>query len=150
MPPTHTLTTPAITGNLLKRKWSVTILRALRDGLSDVTELSKREEDLSAAALNERLRTMLRYNLIVRHPRAGKHKVIDYQLTPKGRRILAMLELISQLDQLSEHDPRSLEEVLRDDLTVSPTPFVILSEPALPARGRGKPALRPAPQTLLA
>ena len=136
-PPVHLLGSPAITENLLKRKWSVTILRYLKKGTYDPVEIIRLEDELSPLAMNERLRTMLRYCLIDRHPRFGRPKVVEYRLTPKGRRILTMLELISRLDQYDDHDPRSLEEILRADLMVGPAPLVILPEP------KPKAALRP-------
>jgi DNA-binding HxlR family transcriptional regulator len=136
IPPEHFLGTPAITENLLKRKWSVTILRYLHNGTTSPADIARKEPELSLLAMNERLRTLLRYGMIVRHPSRGSpREPADYRLTPKGQRILSMLELISQLDSLSDQDPRSLDEVLRSDLIAKSE----LPEVA-PAPGRRKPA----------
>jgi len=89
----------AITENMLKRKWSAIILRYLEKGVSDPSEITKREVNLSAMVMNERLRTMLRYGLIARFPRPAPSTVIEYRLTPLGRKILEMINAIDRLDQ---------------------------------------------------
>ncbi len=89
----------AITENMLKRKWSAIILRHLEKGVSDPSEITKREVNLSAMVMNERLRTMLRYGLIARFPRPAPSTVIEYRLTPLGRKILEMINAIDRLDQ---------------------------------------------------
>jgi DNA-binding HxlR family transcriptional regulator len=132
-PPAHLLGAPAIAENLLKRKWSLTILRHLRNETLDATELTRHEEELSPSALNERLRTMLRYNLIERHPRSGRPRTVRYRITPKGRRILATLELISQLDEFPDQDPRTLEEIFHITLHPHSIPPPVLVHPGQPA-----------------
>lgn len=97
-PPSPTVGTAAITENLLKRKWSSTILRYLDSGISDPAEINRREIYLSHAVLNERLRTMVRYNLIARFPQPAPSKRIEYRLTPRGKKMLSMLDIIDQLD----------------------------------------------------
>jgi len=135
-PPEHFLGTPAITENLLKRKWSVTILRYLHSGTTSPADIARKEPELSLLAMNERLRTLLRYGMILRHPSRGSpREPADYRLTPKGERILAMLELIGQLDLLSDQDPRSLDEILRSDFASKAGPPEVVPSP-----GRRKPA----------
>jgi DNA-binding HxlR family transcriptional regulator len=92
--------TVTITENLLKRKWSIVILRHLSNGLTDAASIFKAETELPTAAMNERLRTMQRYGLIVRHPRRASVKAIEYRLTDRGHKILRLLTLIEQLDEL--------------------------------------------------
>jgi DNA-binding HxlR family transcriptional regulator len=100
MPPLpHPIGTAAITENLLKRRWSATILRYLDAGISDATEILRREAKLSVEVLNERLRTMHRYELIHRQPRPGSDRTIEYRLTVRGQHLLHMLDYIDQLDR---------------------------------------------------
>ncbi len=129
MSPPHFLGAPAIAENLLKRKWSMTILRHLKNDTNDPVEIIRQEVDLSPSAMSERLRTMVRYNLIVRYLRPGRPKAVEYRLTPKGRRLLTILELINQLDRYPDHDPRSLEQILREEFIGDSHPPVILSAP---------------------
>jgi DNA-binding HxlR family transcriptional regulator len=128
-PPTHLLGSSAITENLLKRRWSIVILRHFDGGLKEPEQILKLEEDLSPGVMNERLRTLLRYCLLAKYPRASRSRSAEYRLTAKGRRILRMLELINQLDRFSDQDPRSLEEILRADLGVKPPPPIVLESP---------------------
>jgi DNA-binding HxlR family transcriptional regulator len=96
-------------------------------------------------AMTERLRTLLRYGMILRHPRRGSPREAgDYRLTPKGERILAMLELINQLDQLSDADPRSLNEILRADLAAKSEPLIL----AEPERRKPVPSKTPSPKKI--
>jgi DNA-binding HxlR family transcriptional regulator len=98
-PPSHFVGTVAVTENLLKRKWSTVILRHLANGTIDPEEIRKLEPGLSLAAMNERLRNMLRFSLIARYPRPATAKVVEYRLTARGEEILKVINLIEQLDQ---------------------------------------------------
>lgn len=107
--------TAAITENLLKRKWSATILRHLDQGITDPAEILKREEQLSAAVMNERLRTMHRYTLIARFPQRGPSMVVEYRLTPRGRKVLKVLNIIDELDQI-DLPPAQIDDKPSDGL----------------------------------
>ncbi|MEJ1972679.1 MAG: winged helix-turn-helix transcriptional regulator [Lacunisphaera sp.] len=127
--------TAAIVENLLKHKWSRTILRHLRDGNHDPVEISRIELDIAPSTMSERLRTMVRHNLIQRMNKYPREKVVLYRLTPKGRRILTVLDLIGQLDGFPDHDLRPLEEIFYLDLRVrNPAPLLLAeTEPVLAA-----------------
>lgn len=113
-PPLPRVGIAAITENMLKRKWSAIILRHLEKGITDPSEITKCEAELSVTVMNERLRTMLRYGLIARYPRPAPSTMIEYRLTPLGKRILEMINAIDELDrQLSQQlrkTRRSMEE----------------------------------------
>jgi len=132
-PPAHTLGIRAITENLLKRNWSIPLLRHLNNGVVNPVDIAKREPDLTATAMNERFRTMLRYHLISRYPKAGARKEVEYHLTPKGRRLLGLLEMISQLNDYPDHDPRSLEEIFHLDPSSGKKLPLVQTEPRRPA-----------------
>lgn len=148
-PPISSVGSPAITENLLKRKWSLAILRHLRVNAGDPLEILKHEPDITTLALNERLRTMHRYALIERIARGPRPRAVTYRLSPKGRRILSLLELVCQLDDISDHDPRTLEEIFNTDfsqpIVLSP---VLIDQPS-DSPGVVRPA-KPRPKFLTA
>ncbi len=84
--------------NLLKRKWSVSILRYVSNGINNPSRIVDLEPDLSSAVLGERLRTMTRYNLIARFPEPSPSKGVEYRMTPRGKKVLGMLDILDQLD----------------------------------------------------
>ncbi len=113
MPPSYLVGTAAVTENLLKRKWSAVILRHLASGISDPTEIAKRETYLSSKAMNERLRNMLRFCLISRFPNSTNAKMVEYRLTARGHKILKVLNFIDQLDdEASQQDSNEEERTL--------------------------------------
>ena len=123
-----------MTENLLKRRWSAVILRHLASGLCDPAEICRLEPDISRAAMNERLRNMLRFALIVRYPRASPSKVIEYKLTPRGLNILNVLNIIDQLEQKATKQDNQEEEftlvTMRRKKAASPTKKGILLKDA--------------------
>ena len=128
-PPTPRVGTAAITENMLKRKWSAVILRYLDKGINDPAEITKREPNLSAKVLSERLRTMVRYNLVARFPRPAPIGVVEYRLTVFGRKILEMLNAIDQLDPWTiarpppPPDDSSRRHPLSDETRSNPSNF---------------------------
>jgi len=94
--------TAAITEDMLKRRWSASILRYLEKGVTDPAEITKNEASLTASIMSQRLRTMLRFGLVARFPRPAPSKVVEFRLTPRGRKILKMLDIIDHLDELDQ------------------------------------------------
>ncbi len=94
--------TAAITEDMLKRRWSANILRYLDKGVTDPAEIAKNEANLSASIMSQRLRTMLRFGLVARFPRPAPSKVVEFRLTPRGKKIHKMLNIIEKLDQLEQ------------------------------------------------
>lgn len=103
----------AITENMLKRKWSATILRRLNAGVHDAVEITKLEPGLSPKVISERLRTMHRYALVTRFPRPTG--VIEYRVTTRGKKILEILNTISAVEQ--QLDQESIENNRRPPRT---------------------------------
>ena len=137
IPPSYLVGTAAVTENLLKRKWSAVILRHLANGISDPAEISKRETNLSASAMNERLRNMIRFGLITRYPGASTSKVVEYRLTARGQKILKVLNFIDQLDQeASQQNPFEEENTLvtirRTKITSAAKKRILINETSKP------------------
>jgi DNA-binding HxlR family transcriptional regulator len=98
-PPIPQVGAAAITENLLKRKWSATILRYLDRGITNPAEIARHETNISTKVMSERLRTMLRYGLLARYPRPSPSTIIEYRLTPLGKKLLEMINAIDELNQ---------------------------------------------------
>ena len=133
IPPAYYVGTAAVTENLLKRKWSAIILRHLANNICDPAEICKIERDISPAAMNERLRNMLRFCLIARYPRASPSKVIEYKLTARGHKILKVLNFIDQLDddasqQNHQEEERTLVTIRRKKTTSPVKKGIILDD----------------------
>lgn len=135
IPPAHLVGTAAVTENLLKRRWSTVILRHLAEGITDPTEICKKEPGISMAAMNERLRNMLRFCLISRFPRASPSKIIEYRLTARGHKVLKILNFIDQLDEEAanpdqEMDEKILVTVRRTKISSAAKKKIVLKESA--------------------
>lgn len=122
-PPLPRVGIAAITENMLKRKWSAIILRYLEKGVTDPSEITKRELDLSPMVMNERLRTMLRYGLIARFPRPAPSAVIEYRLTPLGKKILEMINAIDELDQQLNQQLQKTRRSMEENFGINPAPM---------------------------
>jgi len=73
--------------------------------------------------MSQRLRAMLRYALVARYPRPAPSKVVEFRLTPRGKKILKMLDIIDQLDRLDQRlalNGKPIEEDLGIAVTVPP------------------------------
>jgi DNA-binding HxlR family transcriptional regulator len=135
-PPVNLIGTATITENLLKRKWSIIILRHLSTGLTNSADICKYEPELSLVALNERLRTMQRYGLISRHPQRASATIIVYKLTVRGHKILRLLALIEQLDELPNPEAVALVRTPAET-----APLVIRRQPSPRPSKKRSPSL---------
>ncbi|HWZ96022.1 MAG TPA: helix-turn-helix domain-containing protein [Opitutaceae bacterium] len=138
-PPIPRLGVAAITENLLKRKWSATILRYLEKGISDPAEITKREVDISTKVMSERLRTMLRYGLLARFPRPSPSTVIEYRLTPLGKKLLEMINALDELDQQLIKSRKSMEEAFVMNPVPAPDPKTVSPAPVLKRASKNNP-----------
>jgi DNA-binding HxlR family transcriptional regulator len=127
-PPMPRLGAVAITENLLKRKWSATILRYLEKGVNDPAEIARHEVNISTKVMSERLRTMLRYGLLARFPRPSPSTVIEYRLTSLGKTLLDMINAINELDQQLIKSRNSMEQNF--GINSVPTPDLKVPPPA--------------------
>src|SRR5208283_3012962 len=63
-----------------------------------------------------------RYALVARYPRPAPSKVIEFRLTPRGKKILKMLDIIDQLDQL-DHRLALNGKPIEEDLGIAVAPM---------------------------
>jgi DNA-binding HxlR family transcriptional regulator len=99
------ISVPAIAESLLKRKWTLLVLRHLKSGRKDPSEIIKVDPSISTKVLNDRLRTLLRYELITRCSKSAPSSAIEYRLTVLGEKMVDMMNIIEQLDR-EYHDAR--------------------------------------------
>ncbi len=85
-------------------KWSAGVVAAIGEGVRRPGALERYIPGISKKILNERLRKLLAYRLIVRTEIPGLVKHVEYALTPMGRRLA---RVITQLRTLGRrHQPR--------------------------------------------
>ncbi len=80
-------------------KWSAAVVAAIGRGVTRPGQLERFIPGISTKVLNERLRKLLDYALIVREETPGKIPRVDYRLTPTGRKLVGVLEQLRDLDE---------------------------------------------------
>ncbi|HEY9689500.1 MAG TPA: helix-turn-helix domain-containing protein [Coleofasciculaceae cyanobacterium] len=80
-------------------KWSILILRLLRDRPHRPSELMTRLPGISSKTLTQRLRGLERHGLILRrvYPEVPPH--VEYALTDKGQEVEPVMQAMAQLGQ---------------------------------------------------
>jgi DNA-binding HxlR family transcriptional regulator len=81
---------------LLGRRWSGSILRALLDGPLRFSEISARVPELSDRTLSARLKELEREEILVRSVQATQPVGVSYELTPKGKGLEAVIAAVEQ------------------------------------------------------
>ncbi len=80
---------------LIGRRWTGAILRALLSGATRYSDITAAIPGLSDRLLSERLRELEAEGIVVRTVIPEMPVRIEYQLTEKGQRLLPVLEAIS-------------------------------------------------------
>lgn len=80
-------------------KWSAAVLAAIGRGVTRPGQLERFIPGISTKVLNERLRKLLDYQLIIRREFPGKILRVEYGLTPTGRKLSVIIEQIRDLDE---------------------------------------------------
>ena len=78
-------------------KWSLSVLRLLRDGVHRPGEMQRRTEGLTTKVLNERLTKLQRFGIIRKtvYPETPPH--VEYRFTEFGTRFLEIVDLVERL-----------------------------------------------------
>ena len=79
-------------------KWSVSVLIEIADGVHRPGALERSIEGISTKVLSERLRKLGEYGLISKQVFAESPPRTEYALTEAGRRLVAIIRQIKQLD----------------------------------------------------
>lgn len=78
-------------------KWSAAVLAAIGRGVKRPGQLERYIPGISTKVLNERLRKLLDYGLVVRQEYPGKVLRVEYSLTPIGEKLAGIIEQLHQL-----------------------------------------------------
>jgi DNA-binding HxlR family transcriptional regulator len=91
---------PMMLEEILGCKWSVRLLQMCNDGISRPSQFLKNCPGLSAKVMNERLKKMLKFGILEREVRGDKPPVVvEYKLTPFGRRFSKLIDDIKNLEE---------------------------------------------------
>jgi DNA-binding HxlR family transcriptional regulator len=90
-------------------KWSAAVLAAIGRGVRRPGQLERFIPGISTKVLNERLRKLLDYRLVSRTEMRGRILRVEYELTATGKRLAAIIEQISDLDEEHAAAPDSAE-----------------------------------------
>jgi DNA-binding HxlR family transcriptional regulator len=81
---------------LLGRRWSGSILRALLDGPLRFSEISARVPELSDRTLSARLKEFEREQIALRRVQPTQPVGVSYELTPKGRALETVIAAVER------------------------------------------------------
>ena len=94
-------------------KWSLSVLKAVRDGVHRPGAMQRAVDGLSTKVLNERLRKLQRFGILDKTSYPEVPPRVEYLLTDFGRRFCRVLDGIDRLqDSL---DRRGLKQEIRRD-----------------------------------
>lgn len=80
-------------------KWSVSVLLAALDGVTRPGAMEKHIPGLSTKVLSERLRKLTKYGLLDQYRYPESPPRTEYELTPFGREVVALVARIRELDE---------------------------------------------------
>ena len=79
-------------------KWSVAVVAAIARGVKRPGALERFIPGISAKVLAERLKKLLDYGLAERTEFPGLPPRVEYELSPKGRKLAGIIEQLRELD----------------------------------------------------
>ncbi len=78
-------------------KWSLAVIRLLRDGVRRPGAIRRRVDGLTTKVLNERLTKLLRFGIIEKRAYPEVPPRVEYHFTPLGRRFLTIIDAVEQV-----------------------------------------------------
>jgi DNA-binding HxlR family transcriptional regulator len=85
-------------------KWSLSVLRLVREGVRRPGAMQRAVEGLSTKVLNERLRKLQRYGILEKRAYPEVPPRVEYRLTEFGARFASLLDEIERLQQALDDD----------------------------------------------
>ncbi|HKQ30362.1 MAG TPA: helix-turn-helix domain-containing protein [Burkholderiales bacterium] len=80
-------------------KWSLTVLGLVRRGVNRPGAMEQAVRGLSAKVLNERLRKLLRFDILEKRSYPETPPRVEYRLTEFGRQFASVLDSIEELEK---------------------------------------------------
>jgi DNA-binding HxlR family transcriptional regulator len=81
---------------VLKCKWTLAILDAIARGVNRPGRLERELPGLSTKVLNERIRKLEQFGIIVKQVYPEVPPRVEYRFTERGRRLLKLLETVNE------------------------------------------------------
>ncbi|MCS6831103.1 MAG: helix-turn-helix domain-containing protein [Armatimonadota bacterium] len=81
---------------ILKCKWTLAILDAIARGVNRPGRLERELPGLTTKVLNERIRKLERYGIIIRQVYPEIPPRVEYMFTERGKRLLALIEAVNE------------------------------------------------------
>lgn len=81
---------------ILKCKWTLAILDAIARGVNRPGRLERELPGLTAKVLNERIRKLENYGIIVRQVYPEIPPRVEYLFTERGKRLLKLLDTVNE------------------------------------------------------
>ena len=88
----------AMVENIIGCKWSLTVLDLVRKGIDRPGAMERAVDGLTTKVLNERLRKLVRYGILVKRTYPEIPPRVEYKLTRLGKRFLKLLDEIDRLE----------------------------------------------------
>lgn len=85
--------------DILRCKWTLAVLDALAAGVSRPGQLVRAIPGLTPKVLYERVHKLERYGLVIRHAYPEIPPRVEYELTERGRRLIALLRYMREFAQ---------------------------------------------------
>jgi DNA-binding HxlR family transcriptional regulator len=96
-------------------KWSLLVLELVRRGVSRPGAMERSVEGLTTKVLNERLKKLVRYEILQREVFPEVPPRVEYHLTPFGQRFSAVLDAIRDLGREIDRESEDACERLESD-----------------------------------
>jgi len=95
-----------IVENIIRCKWSLSVLDAVRNGINRPGAIQRTIDGLTTKVMNERLRKLVRFGILRRISYPEVPPRVEYQFTDFGKKFLALLDQIEQLETDLENELR--------------------------------------------
>lgn len=79
-------------------KWSSLVVAAVAQGVTRPGRLERFIPGISTKVLNERLRKLVAFGVLIRTEQSGLPARVDYTLTPSGLRLAELLDQVRRLN----------------------------------------------------
>lgn len=87
----------AMVEDIVGCKWSLSVMRLVRDGIKRPGAMQKAVAGLSAKVLNERLRKLQRFGIVDKRSYPEVPPRVEYEFTEFGKRFSAVLDGVDEL-----------------------------------------------------
>jgi len=78
-------------------KWSLSVLRLIREGINRPGEMQRQVDGLSTKVLNERLTKLTRFGIIDKNIFAESPPRVEYAFTAFGKKFLQIIDVVEKV-----------------------------------------------------